>query len=525
MSKRKSRSKSKQRPYTKGKNSRNWENKDEVQASEEQVTHKFNDPMWYAKNPQMLKDAASYSYNKAIGTGLFRNVNPPKLVQFDNQPYSVPGIMAFRIALCPSISKDKSSPLNIAANNVYSFVRYHNSGSSNYDAPDLMLYLMAMDSMYAMWNWGQRAYGLLRTYGQLNRYLPAGAVEASGFDFNDLQKNINDFRGYLNVAASKISAFCVPSNMAIFVRHSWMFSNIYKDASVQKSQMYVFSPDFFYRYDEVDKLGSLKPIAVKTKTTFAQFRAIMDELISAMQLSEDVGIMSGDIKKAYGDAGLFTLTPISEDYSVEPVYNEEVLTQIHNLSIMPRVGEMSDDWADFAVTQDPNTNALLWNPQFNEGVQSLPSTVQRIINLPWDNVEPANTMVATRLTVIGEYIESTKKIEIQACGTEVVTSSVIYQITASGEVGATSIAQNSFTIVPGTDPSTLAFNMCMLTDFDWCPIYYIFTAEDSAPGNVMTLKYIQGDLCNYTILNGNDLWKLHETAVLSEFNVPQLGTF
>lgn len=106
-----------------------------------------NSPEWYYKDERVLKDVASFSFLKGLGTNLdlgkvfvpSAGANPLGSVS------SVPGVMSMKIGLTAGISVDAQSPLNLAAQNVYSFVRYDNSGAANYDPPDLMLYLIAMD--------------------------------------------------------------------------------------------------------------------------------------------------------------------------------------------------------------------------------------------------------------------------------------------------------------------------------------------------------------------------------------------
>lgn len=294
------------------------------------VRPKRNDPQWYFKDSQILADVASFSFNKPLGSRLYinRQLSNPQSVN-SVALETVPGLMTMHIAPSIGVSRDAQSPANLAAVNVYSYVRYKNSGASNYDAPDLMLYLIAMDSVYACWNWLKRIYGFASTYSQLNRYEPRAYMLANGVDIDDVTANLADFRGWLNVAANRISAFCVPATMTYNVRHSWLFSNVYKDSNTRKAQQYMYVPAYFYLYDEATtpKGGILKTIKVlgsdnpydMTLLKVSDLKTILDTMLNALSYAEDIGIMSGDILKAYGEGGLFTVSTFEADYRVEAV--------------------------------------------------------------------------------------------------------------------------------------------------------------------------------------------------------------
>lgn len=97
-------------------------------------------------NPQLVKDVASLSFRTPLGSpsGLPSRSNP---VGRDRR--SIPGIMnLYFVPTIGSSTAGESSAINIAAKNIYSFVRHENSGRINYDAPDLMLYLLALDSAF-----------------------------------------------------------------------------------------------------------------------------------------------------------------------------------------------------------------------------------------------------------------------------------------------------------------------------------------------------------------------------------------
>nr|AVX53577.1 putative capsid [Marmot picobirnavirus] len=501
-----------------------------------------NDVFWYAHNPQLLVDSASFSFNNPLGAK----------VGWDDYGFSgtfgkvatVPGIMQIDIMLTPGIAKGHADPINIAANNLYSYVRFANSGSRNYDAPDLMLYILAMDSIYACWNWGLRAYGLMKVYSQLNRYYPKTLVEASGFSYDDLSQHLADFRQYLNLTAAKISAFCVPSSLSVLKRHSWMFANAYLDDNTGKAQTYMFIPRAFYKYEETEGMGKLKAVFTKPSGnpyfTFAKFQELLDSMLDVMQWSEDVGIMSGDILKAYGQNNLFTMSAVSEDYTVLPVYNEEVLKQIQNATVYPTLWEVNTTQWD--ITQNTD-GALLFNPVFNNDTRYMGYMLPRIITYPTSEVPPADVMVGTRLSNIMKMIEKGTKICFVDVGTEVCCGARIYQLSLSGSPYTDGNSYHTYldeTLDVFGDMNMMdkdGFEKVLsiqgqLSNFRWHPTTVagnmtLSTEQDAEPalGSDSKIFAIIGDLTNYALMGRGDLHKLHTTALLSEFNIPTLGSF
>lgn len=477
----------------------------------------FNDVTWYTKNPSLLTAAASLSYNAALGSN---NIWDVSATEVNTAPVTYfNGVMGINFGFCPGISIDKASPINIAANNIYSYVRYMNSGSKNYDAPDLMLYLLAMDSAYAYLNYMQRMYGVARVYNQRNRYYGKNLLEAMRMNGLDVQSNLANFRSYINSYAAKLTSFCVPSSMPLFQRHSWMVSNIYKDSDTDKANLYVFLPLYFYKFSETtnEKGGELIPIVVTEKNkTVADLISIGEEIISALQLSEDIGVMSGDILKAYGQDKLFTVSAMPDDYTVLPVYNESVLTQIHNSVGVGSV--LSIDVASNKITQDPdNDNAIIWNPTFVKNHENV--AIPPMLNLPWENITPADSMVASRLTTM--YQVSGNNITLKQCGTEVVFT---YDIHTLNSLGGITSAQYQ-TVVGSTEGSAANYEDAMLesSHFDWAPIIYRVEFAEAA-GVPAILTHVVGDLNTYTILGNQVLKNMHECAILSELDVPALGS-
>lgn len=333
-----------------------------------------NDVSWYIADQQLLKDTASLPFTYALGGRLelgtwARDINKT----------AVPGIMAIMTSPTYGWSNDSNSPINVASRKLMTYLRHSNSGRTNYDAPDLMLYLMAMDSAHMFLAWMKRVYGILSTYNPQNRYYPQAAVYATGANYEDLIVHMADFRAFINTFALKLSSMCIPNDFGYLNKHRWLYEGIYSDKPIAKAQTYMYTPNhrnwpvftleqdstgslvtlFLYmsrHYEELSpgtveysiftKLESINDCGDSSEGyifdrdpgiytfTLNEIRAIGNMIMDPILDEQDFVIMSGDILKSYGDGGVQKTEGITETYSVVPGYNSLVLDQIQNTSLM-----------------------------------------------------------------------------------------------------------------------------------------------------------------------------------------------
>ena len=420
---------------------------------------KPNDWRWYAQNEQLLKDSSSFPYSWPLGNKLNLGVNAPEV-----NKGSLPGVMAIWTAPTFGWSDNPNSPVNVAARNIYSFVRHANSGHANYDAPDLMLYMCAMDSIYSYLSFLKRVYGVISTYSYTNRYYPKAVITAMTVDYDDVQRNLADFRGFINSFAVKVGSMCIPASMSYMAKHMWMYSGLYYDSDQDKAQTYLFVPNNLYRYAlDTDGAGMLESFSLAEYYTtigttdhepsyinFEGLRKIADDMLNPILRSEDMNIMSGDILKAFGAANIYKVEGIGETYTVLPSYEPEVLDQIQNMSLVGRFKFSGHDQMNQVgaakLCQDPTKGWLVSKPLFNH---AYPFTLadeefpgqnvfisDKIVTFEHGDITPANTMEATRMTNIArEYSkEHTDSYEVHTLGSEVgLFARIYYYVEVEGD--------------------------------------------------------------------------------------------
>lgn len=500
---------------------------------EEPISRKCNDPEWYIREGQLAKDVASFSFNNALGNAIELNVDSMSNTGISGKRLNMPGIMRIHTAPSVGYSSDGSSPINLAAKNLYSWVRHANSGHSNYDSPDLMLYLVAMDSIYALiWHF-QRAYGTARVYSQKNRYIGDALITAMGFIPSELRANLANFRAYINMLIVKASAFCTPTTMSLFKRHTWMYSGIYKDEDIEKSQMYLYVPDVLYMYNENAGAGKCDPIAccatdldaggrmAAATRTLSAWYAIGDAMIARLVASEDINIMSGDIRKAYGD-NIWQIALVPEDHVVVPIFSDEILDQIHNTVFTGYYPRKVDDTTvesqfttytldSLTIYQDvlAPLEPIVYKPQFINGSHM---SIEHILDMAENDPSPERVLVATRNmthAITKKYTFSGNSYwlsELDSCGSDICFYADVMDYSSGGSM--------NYTIFYGYDMQTP--DLERYTKFHKAPLVYYFALSAGSRG----LSNVYGELGDFLPIDFSDIDKVHQSAILSMLGVP-----
>ena len=487
-----------------------------------------NDPSWYAQNDALLRDSASFPYSQILGTEIALDSAVFNRTKSASAVKVVPGIWTFDVVPYCGTSLDANSAVNVAANNIYTFVRHMNSGHSNYEAPDLMLYILAMDDIYASIANLERAYALASSYAIYNRYMPRALLQVLGFNPDDLKAHLADFRERINLMIHQAASFVVPKGFPIFERHTWLFSHVWKDSPIQKSQLYAFRKVGYWQYDPA------------TSTTGGQLNLIMDEQadypngktvdqacklvedqLAALVRDEDIGIMSGDILKAFGSENVLKLKSFDANVEYMPEYSLEVLGQIQNLTCLQNVSIESIAQEGGVIKCIPTAQSGD-NPAQSAGFSFL-------INAIVESPTPADTMVNTRLV---SFIDNSPSARVYG-GTELVVSSKIWRLGTNGLAqiaepynaicGIPTYLSNNPNDVPITGGTSIDV-IDDVTKFYMHPTIYGYTGGYTDMP-VVTIRAVYGDIDNYTVLTSKDIEGMHRVAQLSEFNVQQYGKF
>ena len=485
-----------------------------------------NDVRWYAHNPELLRAAASLPFSSTTGT-------PLPWDSTDDDFATVPGV--FAVLWEPSIGGDFNDAINAAKETIYSNVVHANSRNTSYGSTDLILTIIAGMQVFSAIANGVRAWGIMKTYDQRNKYLPESLVQALGFDFQDLQKNLSHMWFDLNELIARCSQIWIPNTFPLMDRWYWLNTNIYMDSESVKGQYYVLTQSCFLQYDETTSnqgtslqwakgADGQKYVADKPNT-WANYMGMINNMVNALLNSTYRGVMMGDMLKAYGADRIFAMQPVPVDYTVVPVYDREVLTQIENSTLA------SSDIN--AILQVMDTHRIETQWPAHSGVEQQAGLYDyAVLNFHQKEVpSPEQIMVATRLTSLGNVVRlmpgssgKISNVHQATSGTEIVTGYRYWLYKRTGtSYELTKYAYLTYTNSPGQS------QMYPQLAFDWAPwVYkveggkYQFNTTPAEGFMPTQVKAAFGDYDNYTTIDVETLKKMHNTAIYSEFDVPTI---
>lgn len=480
-----------------------------------------NDVAWYSKNPSLVKAAGSIPFASVLGAKLgFAGSST-------SNPSYVPGIM--KISLTPAIGGNlDGDAINQCAASMYSFLVHANSRNYVYTQTDLMLIVLSGASVFAEIARAIRAYGICKYYKEQNLYAPKTIIKACGFEPDAFIRDLGRIWFDLNQLISQTSQIWIPNTMPLIQRWFWLNSNVFIDADDVKGQMYLFDLDMSYNYKETftTEGGALVYMTHDDVETWDSWLTRVQSQIDDLIASEDRGIMFGDILNAYGKENIYAIPQIPVDYRIEPVYNPEVLSQIENCTI----GTSEKTGAFFQKSDNRIYSAYVSLPVTSSDYTCVPVTP--VLNMHTkDQPTPEAIMVATRLMASGvvnaksqprlQYDSNSNPTGIlyndgpivSTCGSERVTHIWMY-------LDPTHVPTmlKQYIQYPTSSDTTWIKTMA----FDWHPFLYNVKklATDWVDGADVVNAY--GDYQNYTLVDPNTLSKLHTTALMSLFGVPQM---
>lgn len=371
---------------------------------------------------QFADDAARIPFARVVGNTYDLSFKSAYGTEFTAKTAD-PGLM--RIVFSPSVgvSEDYTSPLNRSSINFYGRLRSTQRAFNAYDHQDLTMMILALDSCVMFHALGRKIYGTLTSMTPINRYYPRALVGACGVSFPDTQKTIQDFRAWLNEFALQIEQYAIPDNIELLKRHQWMCEGLYTDSTATRAQTYMFVPAGFWKYNNTVATGSeleyvqyIKPgETAATQYTIEEFQAIGNSLINAISNDEDFARISGDLYAYYG-GNVMKLPYVDEHYQILPRYDERVLSQIENATIM---GWWASGYTP-VISQNPNVNqgAIVFTPQMQVEAM-IPLQLQ--MNMHIDSPSTDDVIEATRLMcAFAPDIDSEYGVALSLCGTEIV---------------------------------------------------------------------------------------------------------
>nr|AMP18948.1 capsid protein [Otarine picobirnavirus] len=500
-----------------------------------------NDISWYSKYPQLLVAGGSFPYPYRPGMDLdLGKINGGTGITSDLAwSYRIPGVMSLLWMPSVGVSNTVTDPASVMAKELYAKVRAKFSGSLDADAPDFVMYLMALDSVYAYIAWLKRLYRTLNAWTPQNHALPDTLL--AGFNItqteaNDLRLNKTQLWQCINELILQSRKFICPAVMDIFNRHYWMSDNVYLDDQTMNSQIYCFHPQGLYKLAQVaipdgsgNTAAGLKMVGLPVQHTVTKLYEFGLSLISAIAEWDDGYTISGYLMRAFEGVPSFTVEDLGADEILAPIYSPEVLSQIQNSFTVSDVYLTDDNL--LTVAQNPATNVVVSNPQvyvtksIADGVnlKRAMDTAKPLFSMDVDNPGAADNVIASRLNAMFTFVKedtvTAGKIPVYVyavdCGTEIPCAWYYKSVPAgTNEALKKNYVIPQIVVVP-QGGNWEALKLAVITQFQKCPLVRVAVQESSGGGYTCGML---GDVHNVTTVDRAMLANLHKICLYSEFN-------
>lgn len=467
------------------------------------------------------EDFGKINYSYLPGTPILRNFQMRIDLEDKNPMSAIPGVMS--IPFVPTIGYQTGSsmdPINLAAAEIYTKVRQANSGAKNYDQNNLMIHIMGMDSLYSFHAWMIRTYTIIQMYTKKNFYLPEVLALANNLDIEDLQANITQFLGYINLFAKRATKLSIPDVVPLITDHARMCNWVYADDNSILGQFYNFVPAGFYKYEENVSSGTKFGSLVWTKLepaedaliTMDYIRTYGNQLLEDMLNSADMSTINGDIQKAYGESTLLTMPTISEDIQLDIHYDEQVMLAIHNADFLSDTKIIVGD-----ITANPTDNNLSQSITLNlaksdaNDVDFMKTNNKVFIDQFTDEPTIEDNYTAIRFKAGIASDTTTSPCKLLFYGTEILLTPDIWSYYYSENDGSYSALSNKFYQTLGidtsaTNPKNLTMRQTLsnferITPFDKAPLVYYGSIGVANAVKVIKAPRIIGRMHNPTLVD------------------------
>lgn len=536
----------------KNSNSRNEGSK----SKEEEFKGNTNDPAWYAKNPQLLRDVASVSFGWLAGRPIPLATNT-ELFPNRTGDLRIPGICALYTIPTFPYTEGSNDALNVAGMKQYSYLRHALSANLPYDMPELICMEVAMAQVYSYINFLRRAYAVASLYANENRYVPQGLLYAMGIDAEDLQTNLNNFRTGINMLTVKASALSVPADLTYFSRQAMMYANIYTAGTSIKDQLYMYVPKGFFVLKETTDTGvSLELTMLNDALNAEQSQLTWDQLIdfgrfmlNPILASQDMGLISSNILRVYGSNGILKLSTTPEILDIVPVFDIGVLEQMANAQVLDWelaqdmfskgnldvTQQIEEEYLQFALSYTPKVDLSVTTDLSSQQLTSLKcgTYLKQLLTTTTAFTDPNLVIESTRMKFGINYEKKASGTEIYKFdfATEVVTNIEFWNISKAAVPGvaAYSVTSQSYTYISAYAGAQVPLPSVSLDSYEtelvsirnyfrYAPQLFFIVSNGTvtAFGAPVTMF----DVDNYTIIESDNLAMMNEVATLSMLDAP-----
>lgn len=497
----------------------------------------YNEPGWYNRNDRLVQDAVKVSFASQLGRPIEMSSNALFPEKYSINDYTVPGVMVLKMVNTPGIARNASDGVNLAASMIFQKMRKDLSTYASYAAADVIMYCLGIDSIFSQYANIARLFGLCGAYSAYNLYAPRDLICAAyGFsyaEFDEIVKNLNDYRARFNNLIFKASTLYLPVDFTIISRHSWLYSNYFLDTVGKKSQMYIHRMMGFHKLNETLSTNGTALEYIEHATTLS---GLLDEFAVSIEMyrnSDSMLKIAADMRRAYQDSSSWQLAYVDEAFLIPPMPMDDYLrNQVHNLDVFPTpaYNEIKNRATNpeqsllgtWHISQDVNKNIVLFQPIFTKAKtdvdhysQFAPLMCNKILDFNHEEVTSDDILEATRnvLRCHATTLGTDVRIAPVSCGADICVGLDFVRHSDSGT--APEYLALAASILNAENSHMRFFDA--IESFASAP--YLFAYIRNNEGNIVaTEPFCEFD--NYTVVDPNVINMINNVVMCNMWSIP-----
>lgn len=483
-----------------------------------------NDPQWYFKVRPLVEKASKIPFSNQLGRKLSWSPNV-----IENMPTkdsnAITGIMGIDMVLAPGIATMSNDGVNIAAANTFQYIRKNIATTASYAAADVMMYILGIDSIYAMYSYITRLFGIVNAWSATNLYMPDALITA-GYKFDDgalssLRRNYLQYENRFNQLVYKASTLYLPVDFSITSRHSWLCSNYFWDSNNTKAQIYIHHLEGVHYLDETSSIEGTQLTATLVENSTEQLLNQFNTMIERYRNSDSMLKIAADMRRAYEGKTSWSLAYVDENYICMPMIDDTVLSQIQNMNVWynPNID------AQFNITQSVDKNIVLYQPKISltggtpaANINANIMCGDHVLNTYYQDPTPEAIVEMTRDVFTGELSSDGTEAIMSSCGADFCIGLNMFKRTSNGTIDYIQLSEGNYIPTVG-GASKVAQTLSGYSMFDWAPLMYLADGITSTDH-----LYLYGDLSNYTTVDSGTIENLNNVVICSMWDVPEFGS-
>lgn len=475
-----------------------------------------NDITWWNKSP-MYADVTRVPFNRIYGAGVTLRL-PPEFTDECTVPARIPigGIMA--IEYVPSIgsSNDATSAVNRAFNSLFGELYARTTGTPPIQQMDVAFFITSLASVASLIAVLKRALGVSQLYSNWNYNYPRALLSSMRFDPDSIIGWQDELRYALNDCILNFNNLKVPDVMDIYVRQYALAHNLYCDEDDVTSALYVFNPAGYYVYRDTATPARLEWITLPGTLTGEGIINRINECLEVWRNSSDLPLISGTIQRAFTDTQTISLDYVTEQETVTPTVDRNIMWQINNMNITPV------DFDSCDITQDPVANIMRFDPTPDASYSSMVgwARTDHFLNSYDGTISDEFIMESTRLMTFANSAADGLEVSTEFVTKVTLFGMTLHETTGAPVVATTNVASDIFTnngmnLVQFTE---FALMMGLLSQFKYHPLVSLWVKGTPGPTKYTLMGQV-GDLYKFTTIDNFALEGLQKAATQSVYKL------